>query len=238
MEWMSRLGSGAGPPGTRLALLLLTVGLLPLAGGCGDDDSVPDTLMDGSRVSRPPVELQGISGDPILSKVSVTDPRRIDRGSRAEACLRRSASVARPASGIVTRVGVSGESVTLRDSSGLYGCDNSPGPREADRPWCGSSFGALDRGHLRDPRLDLGCSTDDGKRLGFAWVEPDANAQFVAVEQPGIVEVYEVAGGLPVRVVTRTNVDVEGSRARFHVSEHDTQGRLLKRYVVDAVVAG
>ena len=194
--------------------------------------------MDGSRVSKPSVALQAVTGDPVLTKVIVTDPQRIDRGSRAEACVRRSASVARPAGRIVMRVGVSGESVTLRDTSGLHGCDNSLGPREVDRHWCGSSFGTLYRGHLRDPRLDLGCSTDDGKPVGFAWVEPDASAQFVAVEQSGFVEVYEVAGGLPVRVVTTTNVDIEGSRASFHVSEHDTQGRLLKRYVVDAVVAG
>jgi hypothetical protein len=238
MEWVSRLGGWRRSSGSRLALLLLTVALLPLTSGCGEDDSLPDTLMDGSRVSKPSVELDDVRGDPVLTKVWVTDLDRIDRGSRAEACLRRSASVAPPASRIVTRVGVSGESVTLRDASGLHGCDNSPGPREEDRPWCGSSFGTMYRGHLRDPRLDLGCSTDDGKRVGFAWVQPDANAQFVAVEQSGYVEVYEVAEALPVRVVTTTNVDVEGSRASFHVSEHDTQGRLLKRYVVDAAVAG
>jgi hypothetical protein len=74
--------------------------------------------------------------------------------------------------------------------------------------------------------------------MGFAWVEPGPDARFVAVEQAGYVEVYEVAGGLPVRIATTSDVQVERSRASFRVSEHDVRGRLLRRDVLDAAVAG
>ena len=45
--------------------------------------------------------------------------------------------------------------------------------------------------------------------LGFVWVEPEPRAAYVVVEQPGYVEVYAVAGELPVRVATTTGVEIE-----------------------------
>ena len=199
---------------------------------------MPKTLMDGSGISMPSVDLEGVSGDPVLTQVVVLDAREVGRGSRAADCLRERGSDPRPAARIVERVGVSSESATLRDPSGLHACDNSPGPREADRRWCGGSYGRLYGGRLRDPRLDIGCRTADGGPMGFVWVEPRPDARFVVVAQPGYVEVYEVAGGLPVRIATTSDVDVERSRASFRVSEHDERGRLLRRYVLDAYVAG
>jgi hypothetical protein len=133
---------------------------------------------------------------------------------------------------------VDSETVTLRDPAGLSGCDNSPGSREEDRRWCGSSFGRLYGGRLRDPRLDIaGCRTADGAPLGLAWIEPGADARYVVVARGGYAEVYEPAGALPVRIAT-TDVHVEGSRASFAISEHDSEGRLLRRYTLDAFPAG
>ena len=222
----------------RLFPTLLAAASLSFAGGCGDERNVPATLMDGSQVSPPSVELQEVAGSPVMTKVAAVDAAELLSGSSADDCLRSRAADARPAGSIVERIGVSSETVTLRDPSGLYGCDNSPGQREADRRWCGGAFGNLYGGHLRDPRLDILCRTADGAYMGFAWVEPRADARYVAVEQPGYVEVYEVAGGLPVRIATTTDVEIEGSRASFRISEHDAQGKLLKRYVLEAVVAG
>lgn len=53
----------------------------------------------------------------------------------------------------------------------------------------------------------------------FQWIQPDSNSRHVAVEQPSDVEVYKSAGELPVRVTT-SDVEIEGSRATFDVSEH------------------
>lgn len=216
--------------------MLLAAGLA--LAGCGGGDSLPKTLMDGSPVSAPPVELEDVAGDAVLTKAVVVDVDAIERGSRTDECVRRPTSDVRGARLIVERVGVSGESVTLRDASGLHACDDSPGPREGNRRWCGSAFGHLYGGHLRDPRLDIGCRTADGSPMGFAWVEPGPDARYVAVEQPGYVEVYELAGNLPVRIATTSDVRVEDSSARFRLSEHDAAGRLLRRYVLEARVAG
>jgi hypothetical protein len=91
---------------------------------------------------------------------------------------------------------------------------------------------------LLDPRLDIGCSTDDGTQMGFVWVQPSTDARYVTVEQQGYGEVYEVAGELPVRVATTTDVEVEGSRASFDLSEHGADGRLIRSYTLEARVAG
>ena len=138
------------------------------------------------------------------------------------------------------RVGVNSESVTFRESPGrgIFGCDNSVGPREEDRRWCGGSYGVLHSGRLRDPRLSIGCQTRDGTPMGFVWIEPEPDAMYVVVAQPGYAEVYGVAGGLPVRVATTAGVEIDGSRASFDLREHAADGRLLRAYRVEAVVAG
>ena len=140
----------------------------------------------------------------------------------------------------VERVGVSSESVTVRESSGrgVFGCDNSLGPREEDRRWCGIAHGVLYSGHLRDPRLSIGCQTRAETPMGFVWVEPEPSATYVVVEQPGYAEVYAVAGELPVRVATTSGVEIEGSRASFDLREHAGDGRLLRAYRLEAAVAG
>jgi hypothetical protein len=140
---------------------------------------------------------------------------------------------------VVTRIGVSGETVTLRQQGALIGCDNSAGSREGDRRWCGESFGRLYGGRLRDPRLDIaGCSTADGDPVAFAWVEPARNAHYVVVEQPGYDEVYEVGGDVPVRVASVNGIESEPLGATFQVSEHARDGALLRRYRLEARPAG
>jgi hypothetical protein len=73
--------------------------------------------------------------------------------------------------------------------------------------------------------------------MGIAWIHPGPTARYVAVGQAGYVEVYEPAGSLPVRIST-TDVEIEGSRAIFEVSEHDITGRQVRRYELEVVPAG
>jgi hypothetical protein len=206
----------------------------------GGDVTVPRTLMDDSPAAESPVDLEGIESPTVSTSVTVTRAAEVNAGSTAAYCLQQGWDD-RPFGPIVVRVGVSGESVTFRNRSrrGLYGCDNSEGPREENRRWCGSAFGQLDGGHLRDPRLDMGsCTTRDGGLLGFAWIEPSRGARYVVVQEPTYAEVYEVAGGSPVRVTTTRDVEIEGSRAAFDISEHESDGELIRRYRLEARVAG
>jgi hypothetical protein len=140
---------------------------------------------------------------------------------------------------LVVRVGAYSTSVTFprRAGRGLIACDGVPDARDDGRKWCGRAFGRLSRGRLRDPRLDLACTDDDGSPIAFAWIQPSRRAAYVVVEQHGYVEAYRVAGGLPVRVAN-TDVDVGRSSALFVVSEHDREGRLLRAYRLEPRVAG
>lgn len=201
------------------------------AAACEHGPSPPDVLANGSPVPRRPVELQGVSGQVVPTEVRVVRSTEIRRGSGVARCLRGFARGVDPRGGIVVRIGVDGESVTMRDTAGVTACDG------ARAVWCGSSFGRLYRGRLRDPRLDIGSCRRAGTRIAFAWIDPGPGTRYVAVVQPGYVEMYEVAGGLPVRVTTR-EVRADSSGASFRFTEHDARGRLLRRAQVDAVPAG
>ena len=144
-----------------------------------------------------------------------------------------------PTGASVERIGVHSETVTFLDESGraIFGCDNSEGPREENRRWCGGAYGQLFAGRLRDPRLGIGCVTEDDEKVGFVWVQPGADIRYVSVEQPGYVEIRS-RGSAPGTNRTRSGVQVEGSRATFDVFEHDSDGRLVRRYRLEAVVAG
>jgi hypothetical protein len=69
------------------------------------------------------------------------------------------------------------------------------------------------------------------------WIEPASTTAYVAVERGAYTEVHPVAGGLPVRVAT-SGVAIEGSSASVTFSEHDRDGRLVRREVLEASVAG
>lgn len=226
---------GGRRSGWTLAALLVALGSLFVA--C-EGDRPPGTLMDGSLALRPPVELEHTSGPAILTKTRVVIDIRDRPHSPSAACLRAHRDAHAPRQ-FVERTGVAASSVTFSDTSGLYGCDDGLGAHENGRRFCGASFGRLYGGRLRDPRLDLaGCRTSAGDPIGFIWVQPARTTRYVAVAQRGYVEVYEVAGRLPVRIATTAGVEVEDARARFDLSEHDVRGRLVRSETVDAVVAG
>ena len=200
------------------------------------DDALPERHLDGSKVGSPAVELEGIGDRAVLAAVRLVRTAAGDRS--AVSCMRTRAQSAGRVGRIVVRIGVASESVTLRDPAGLWACDSSAGARESEQRWCDGAFARPRDGRLRDPRLSIGCTTREGDPIGFAWVEPAQRSRYVAVEQDGFVEVHEVAGGLPVRIASTRDVDVERARATFDVSEHDRAGRLVRRHRLEAVVAG
>jgi hypothetical protein len=69
-------------------------------------------------------------------------------------------------------------------------------------------------------------------------VEPSEGSKYLVLEQPGHAEVFEAAGDLPIRVATTQGVLVDGSSAAFELSEHDAEGRLVRRYTLEPAVAG
>ena len=232
---MTRRG-GRAEAAPRALVIAAVVALV----ACTDGGSnVPSRLVDGTATRDAPVELENVS-DAVLTRVETLRLEEVVAGSSAAHCLRRWKRDVRAAAPIVRRLGVHTETVTFRDESGMWllACDDSTGPREAGRRWCGSIPGRLYAGRLRDPRVDIGCTTADGARVGFAWVQPVPRARYVAVEQDGYTEVYEAAGGLPIRTATTSGVVVEGARARFQLSDHASDGSLLRQYGLDAPVAG
>lgn len=220
-------------------MLLVVLAAAALLAGCfggGDDES--RLLLDGSPAGEA-VELEGVDDDVVVTAHAVVPTEALDQDSKAATCLAERFQETDPGPDAVVRTGVRTESVTFLEAGGqaLLGCSNSPGPRERGR-WCGSSFGQLRTGALTDPRLDIGCRARDGTPIGFVWVQPGKGTQYVAVAQPGYTEVYEVAGELPIRIATADGVDLETSSARFEVSEHDAEGRLLREQTFEAFVAG
>ena len=235
-----RMGGRRSAFGRLLPFAVAVVTASTLVAACdGSGDGAPTRLMDGSLATELPVDLEGVEGQAVLTSVTIPAAVDMDGTPKVATCLQNDWKK-RPFGAIVVRVGVSGESVTFRDQSrrGLYGCDNSEGPREEDRSWCGGAFGPLYADHLRDPRLDLGaCTTRDDRPLGFAWIEARPDVEYVVVEQSGYAEVYPVAGGLPIRVTT-SDVEHERSRAAFEVSEHRSDGTRIHNYRLEASVAG
>jgi hypothetical protein len=204
---------------------------------CRDSSGPPARLADGSRAVAPAVTLEGVDARVVATKAFVLLRSRVAPGSVAATCL--DGSAVDDEGPLVVRVGAYSTSVTFprRAGRGLIACDGVPDARDDGRKWCGRAFGRLSRGRLRDPRLDLACTDDDGSPIAFAWIQPSRRAAYVVVEQHGYVEAYRVAGGLPVRVAN-TDVDVGRSSALFVVSEHDREGRLLRAYRLEPRVAG
>lgn len=227
----------AGVRRSSLVLLLATAAAV----GCSEESAPPGRLLDGSPAPTLPMRLEGVEPPVVSTRVQSYDLRENRQVPSIRSCLQQFEGFARPASPLVARIGVHAETMTFRDDAGrrLLGCDNSAGPREGDRRWCGAVSGRLYDGRLRDPRLSIAsCETSEGQLVGFAWIQPDPNARYVAVEQSGYAEVYETAGDLPVRVATTSGVIVEESGARFEVTEHDTAGDLIREYELEARVAG
>jgi hypothetical protein len=209
-----------------LRLVALSCGALAAA-ACRHDPATPNRLVDGSSAAAPPVALAAIGEDaPIASKVEVVAVGDVAVGSMAASCLDQLGASASP-SPIVTRIGVDGESVTFQGASrrGAHACDGTDGRVHAHL-WCGSAYGRLAARRLTDPRLDLACTTASGAPVAFAWIEPAAGTRF------------EAAAGLPVRITTTKDIDLEESSAAFEISEHDARGSQLRSYTLMARVAG
>lgn len=209
---------------------------LAFVGGCNaDTPAVPTKLIDGSPARPPAVALEGVDGPRVATLVRVTraDARSVPS---AAACI---AAAGQAAGTVVERIGVSGRSITF-DGLGqrtLYACDSSAARRSAGDEWCGHAFDRVDSSRPHDPRLSLTCRAANGNPVGFAWIEPGADATFIAVQQTGYAEVYAVVGDVPVRVTT-ADTEMESSRAAFSISEHGGDGRRLRSYELEAQVAG
>jgi hypothetical protein len=213
--------------------------VLVLVAGCaGDDSGVPSMLIDGSPARELTVDLEGVDVPALRTSIRVTGPSEVENGSSEQACLDGPLKGYPPTGPVVRRIGTTLESVTFRDEGNVYSCDNSLGPRTEDRRWCGGAAGILYADRLRDPRLDLGCVTEDGTQLASAWVQPRRQTRFVIVHEPDYAEAYEVAAALPVRVATSSGAQIQTFSASFEISEHDASGALVRRYRLEAVIAG
>jgi hypothetical protein len=209
-----------------------------MLGACSSDgaDEPPSRLLDGRRVAPSPVELEGVDRPTVMTSVTVVSTE--DPGDAARACL--AVRPERPNTGrrMVVRGGVRAESVTFVDASGraIVACDGVGSSEEGAR-WCSTAHGRLTGRVLRDPRLALGCTGEAGSPVAQLWVTPTPETELVAVEHEGYVEVYRVAERLPVRVAAG-ELGLDGSRAVTSISEHALDGRLLRRYRLEAAVAG
>jgi len=217
--------------------LVVSVSVALLAAGCTNDGApAPTALSDGTPARPPPVELQGVDGPVVTTRLRVVRLSAVPPGSALGSCFDLTA----PTGGVaVERIDARGRSVTHVDTRrrAAFGCDAVAGASTTEGSWCGRAFGRLVLGRLRDSRLSLACEDADGEAVGYAWVQPAAETTFVVVAHTGYSESYRVADALPVRVRT-DDVEVDSSSARFDVSEHRRDGRRLQAYELEAAVSG
>jgi hypothetical protein len=210
---------------TAAATAILALALV----GC-DQDGRPTHLRYGEAAA----EFKPVPG-------SVLTIGRIIRGTTLGRRFRRCRPPSATDALVVERIGVFGESLTFADRRGstLFACDGGfDAAGERAPPWCSGSAGRLVDGQLLDPRLDLGCRDREGRPLAYAWVEPIAGAHWIAVDQGGYMEVYEVLAKLPVRISTAEHIDLARSRATFSLTQYDVTGRALVQGELQAGVAG
>jgi hypothetical protein len=213
----------------------LCAAFLLFAGAGCDQGSRPERLLHGQAAA----ELRPVE-DSVVTQTRVV--RAAFLGRRFFACLSQADRARFPIDTvIVERVGVFSESLTFRNRSGqhLYACDGGVDRAgERPRPWCGGSVGRLYDGRLLDPRLDILCADLEGRALAYAWVTPVAGSHWIGVDQGAYVELYEVAGQLPVRIASRRGIDRAAARATFEVAHYDIRGRELVAENLEAAVAG
>jgi hypothetical protein len=213
----------------------LCVGFLLLATAGCDKDARPKRLLYG----EPAAEFRPVEGSVVTEARLV---RAAFLGRRFSLCLSKADRANFPVDTLVVeRIGVFAESLTFRDRGGqhLYSCDGGV-DRAGERPgpWCGGSVGRLYDGRLLDPRLDVLCRDQKGQPLAYAWVEPAAGSHWIGVDQGSYMELYEVAGDLPVRIASRRGIDQGASRATFELTQYDVRGRELLEGELEAAVAG
>ena len=212
----------------RAVVLCLLAGCLA---GCHGGGGPPRHLLYGEAAA----EFKPVRG-------SVISVGRVLRGTT----LGRRFALCRPDgiaanAVVVERIGVFSESLTFADrrNKTVYSCDGGTDPAgEHPLPWCSGSAGRLVEGRLLDPRLDVGCRDRKGRPLAYAWVEPAGGAHWIGVDQGEYTEIYEVLGGLPVRIATGRRIQLARSRATFVITQYDTHGKELIKGKIEAGVAG
>lgn len=189
---------------------------------CAGGEAPPTRLVDGSPAGTSTIGFEGVSVPALVTLAR--------RGRTAPRC---GLDVARDAT-LVDRIGVRGASVTVRSGRArtVQACDATK-----SGSWCGQAFAHTRPGRTLEPRLSLTCTAADGSRVGFAWIEPGPKAAYVVVTHDRYAEVYRVLADASVRVST-DDVDISTSTARFDVSEHTGDGRMLDAYRIVARVAG
>jgi hypothetical protein len=217
---------------SRLGAACLALAL-PIA-GCREEHA-PRVLVDGRPARAGPGWIRGA----VVAPVRTVRARALGRSFAR--CVRFDARSYPADTVIVERVGVSGRSITFATPGrrGLVACQTAGVLLERQlAPWCTRSFGLLRGGRLLDPRLDIGCRDAGGRAVAFAWVVPLRAARWIGVAQGSYVELYEVAGRLPVRVSSAQHVDLLRSRATFDVTQYTAGGRRLRHERLLARVAG
>jgi hypothetical protein len=227
---------GRRSTGLRLSRTLLVAAAAAVAGCSGSGSPISRNLLDGSHAHQPAVDLEGIDGPALQTRLRVWRAGRFD-ARRLAGCFGSPVLVAKPRI-VVERIGATGASITFRDPSGrtLLGCDDALGPKEKGHPWCGEVADELESGRLTDPRLDVNCRTVNRRPIGFAWIKPGRGTRYLSIDQPSYSEVYTVAGRLPVRVSTA--MDDVSDEVTIAYAEYDRRGRLLRRAVLRSIVAG
>lgn len=219
-----------GLDGLRRAAIVL--GLLSgCLAGCHADGGPPRHLLYGEAAAEfKPVPDSVISVGRVLTGTAL--------GRRFALCRPEGIAADTP---VVERIGVFAESLTFADlrNHTVYACDGGIDPAgERQLPWCGGSAGRLVAGRLLDPRLDVACRDRKGHPLAYAWVEPAAGARWIGVDQGSYTEIYEVLGGVPVRIATAKRIELARSRATFVVTQFDSHGKALIKGKLEARVAG
>ena len=214
------------------------VAVLLLVRGCGEHRHPhPTALADGSTAQPTPPELQSLGSGAFLTRVRATTAAGLDR--RARACVDSAAGrPVDPRQAIIERVDALGSSSTFQPRPGrfVFGCTSGSGT-PSSRSWCGHVAGELRGGELVDPRLDIACRTQAGAPIGSVWITPVAGARWIVVrDRPGI-QIYRVAGSLPVRVTT-TSVDLATATAVFRVEQYDDSGARVAEATLRTAVAG
>lgn len=204
----------------RAAAVATTAVCLSATASCSDGRAPPSHLVDGSPARVASIPFEGVTV-PVIATVT---RRGLVEGER---CAPNPSAGART----ITRVGVAGTSVTLVAPDALYACDAAGRGK-----WCGQGF-ARRSARSFDPRLSITCRDADGSPIGFAWVVPHTDAGYVVVAHDDYAEAFAAAEGAPVRVTT-SEVDVATSSARFELTEHAADGRLLAARSVEAQVSG
>jgi len=194
-------------------------------------------LLDGSEGGPLPDALDRLRGQAVVARLRVRSARRLDASARRCLTTFEDEFRLRAATPVVERVGVLGVTLTFADADRrtVLGCDRTSPGRAG--PWCARSAGRLRSGRLSDPRVDILCRDRSGHAVGFGWIAPDPATRWLGVDTGSGLEIDSVGGSLPVRIAT---LDVDGatSSASFAVTEYDEDGEEVRRYRLEAPVAG